>query len=306
MAPEPNDPDTVRLSVEQLWTYPIKGCAGIRLRSVELLETGLEWDRSWMVVDGRGEFVSQRELPRMALVRPRFRLGQLELQAPGMLTLHLAMDEAEAPRRVRVWDDEVDAYDMGDVAAQWFTDFLGARNHPGLHGGLRLVRFDPDVRRLSSFRWTGGVEAPNHFSDGYPLLVLSSAAVAELNLRLAVLGQPPVGVERFRANLVLGGLEAHDEDRLSDIVLQSQVGAPSGAAPLVRLQPVKPCARCTVPDVDPVTAEVSQVVGPMLQTYRQDRRLMGAVTFGMNAIVRQGDGQMLHEGMGGYGVWGAW
>ncbi len=304
MAVAPSDADTLPLSIEQLWIYPIKSCAGLRLSTVELLETGLEWDRTWMVVDAQGEFVSQRELPRMALIQPRFRMGQLELRAPGMLTLHLALDEAVSPRRVRVWDDEVDAYDMGEVAAQWFTDFLGARSVPGLQGGLRLVRFDPDVRRLSSMRWTGGVEAPNQFSDGYPLLVLSSAALADLNERLAVLGHAPVDATRFRPNIVLGGLEAHDEDRLAEIVLHAQ--GLDAQAPVVRLQPVKPCARCSIPDVDPATAAVGQVVAPLLQTYRQDRRLMGAVTFGMNAIVRQGDGQMLYEGMTGHGTWGAW
>jgi len=69
---------------------------------------------------------------------------------------------------------------------------------------------------------------------------------------------------------------------------------------------VKPCSRCTIPDVDPDTADTGMAVGEALQAYRQDRRLMGAVTFGMNAIVLQGDGQMLHEGMAGEGVWGVW
>lgn len=290
------------LHIEQLWTYPIKSCAGVRLSSVELLETGLEWDRAWMVVDERGEFVSQRELPRMALIRPRFRLSQLELRAPGMLALHLALDAAEAPRRVRVWDDEVDAYDMGDVAAQWFSTFLAPDAPAGMQR-LRLVRFDPEVRRLSPPQWTGGVEALNQFSDGYPLLVLSAASLADFNERRAALGQVPVGVERFRPNIVLGGLEAHDEDRLAHLRLHAD-SEPD--APGVELQLVKPCSRCSVPDVDPTTAHTTTDVSELLNTYRQDRRLMGAITFGMNAIVRAGEGQMLREGMQGTGVWGAW
>ncbi len=304
----PATPDDARLplTVEQLWTYPVKSCAGVRLSSVELLETGLEWDRTWMVVDESGEFVTQRELPRMALIRPRFRLGQLELRAPGMLSLHLALDQAEAPRRVRVWDDEVDAYDMGDVAAQWFTDFLGHPMGSGVQGRLRLVRFDPDVRRLSAVAWTGGAEAPNQFSDGFPLLVLAQASLDDLNRRLGLLGHGPVGVERFRPNVVLGGLQAHDEDRLAEICLRARVPGGDATAPEVRLRPVKPCSRCTIPDVDPDTADTGMAVGEALQAYRQDRRLMGAVTFGMNAIVLQGDGQMLHEGMAGEGVWGVW
>ncbi len=290
------------LHIEELWIYPVKSCAGLRLSSVELLETGLEWDRTWMVVDANHEFVSQRELPRMALIQPRFRMGQLELRAPGMLSLHLALDAAESPCRVRVWDDEVDAYDMGDLAAQWFTDFLGPDAPAGMQQ-LRLVRFDPDVRRLSSMKWTEGIEAPNQFSDGFPVLVVSRASLNELNERLAVLGHQPVGVQRFRPNIVLGGLESHDEDRLASVRLHAD-GAPE--APHVWLQPVKPCARCSIPDVDPATAEPGKAVGQTLHSYRQDRRLMGAITFGMNAIVRAGVGQMLHEGMRGHGEWGAW
>lgn len=302
----PHADDALPLTLEQLWIYPVKSCAGLRLSSAALLDTGLEWDRTWMLVDASGEFVSQRELPRMALIRPRFRQGHLELLAPGMLSLRLPLDAAESPRRVRVWDDEVDAWDMGDLAAQWFTDFLAPGAPQGLAAGLRLVRFDPDVRRLSAVHWTQGVEAPNQFSDGFPLLVLSSASLAELNGRLALLGQTPVGPERFRPNLVLGGLEAHDEDRLADIHLRALAPDAAAPGPAVWLQPVKPCARCSIPDVDPQTAERGTALSPVLHSYRQDRRLMGAVTFGMNAIVRQGDGQMLYEGMLGAGTWGVW
>lgn len=286
------------LTLEEIWIYPVKSCAGIRLHSVELLPEGLEWDRTWMVVDARGEFVSQRELPRMALIQPRLRMGQLELRAPGMLTLHLALEAAEAPCRVRVWDDELPAYDMGDLAAQWFTDFLGPDLRPGM-GPLRLVRFDPEVRRLSPLAWTGGVEAPTTFSDGYALLVLSRAALDGLNARLQALGQPPVDARRLRPNLVLGGVGPHAEDGLRALTLKAD-GAPPDA-PTVQLELVKPCARCTIPDVDPQQGVRDDRVSPVLRTYRADERLKGAITFGMNAIVRGGAGQMLHEGMGGWG-----
>jgi hypothetical protein len=150
-------------TIARLFVYPVKSCAGVELQEAQLAETGLDLDRAWMVVDESGEFVSQRELPRMALVRPTLRLSDVVLRAPGMLALHLQIDTVEEPVRVRVWDDEVPAYDMGAVAAQWFSDFLGRK--------LRLVRFDPEHRRLSNLKWTEGVEAPNQFADGYPLLL---------------------------------------------------------------------------------------------------------------------------------------
>jgi uncharacterized protein len=274
-------PSDVRATLSRLFVYPVKSCAGVAVREAVLTEAGLDLDRAWMVVDADGEFVSQRELPRMALIRPQLKTYDIVLRAPGMLALHLAIDAVEQPVKVRVWDDEVAAYDMGNVAAQWFSDFLGQ--------SLRLVRFDPERRRLSSLKWTGGVEAPNQFSDGFPVLVTSEASLGELNQRLAKAGEAPVGMERFRPNLVLAGVEAHDEDRLDVLQVTTEEGE-------VRLRPVKPCARCSIPNIDPATAVSGPAVGDTLQAYRQDTRLDGAVTFGMNAIVLQGDGQVLRVG----------
>jgi uncharacterized protein YcbX len=273
-------------TIAQLFVYPIKSCAGVELPEALLTETGLEFDRAWMVVDAEGEFVTQRELPRMALIRPQLKHSEMVLRAPGMLALHVAFDRVEAPMRVRVWDDEVPAYDMGDIAAQWFSDFLSL---PGEPRRLRLVRFDPEHQRLSSLKWTGGVEAPNQFADGFPLLVASEGSLAELNSKLVAAGHGAVGIERFRPNLVLAGIEAHDEDRVEALHITTSEGE-------ARLLPVKPCSRCPIPDIDPATGSSSPEVGDMLRTYRADARANGAITFGMNAIVLQGVEHMLKRG----------
>ena len=268
-------------TIARLFVYPIKSCAGVELREALLTETGLDLDRAWMVVDETGEFVSQRELPRMALIRPTLRVNDVVLRAPGMLALHLQIDTVEEPVKVRVWDDEVQAYDMGAVAAQWFTDFLGRP--------LRLVRFDPEHRRLANLRWTGGVEAPTQFADGYPLLLASTASLDLLNAKLAAAGHAAVGIERFRPNIVLAGLEAHDEDRLELVRIAADDGE-------IQLRPVKPCSRCTIPNVDPATAQVDPAVGDALQAYRRDPVLDGAVSFAMNAIVVEGVDRTLRIG----------
>lgn len=277
-----------RSSIAQLWIHPVKSCAGIAVTEAELTPTGLAWDRAWMVVDSEGEFVTQRELPRMALIQPSFKLGQLVLRAPGMLALHLSLEGAEFARRVRVWDDAVDAWDMGDVAAQWFSDFLGPAAPPDLQR-LRLVRFDPEARRLCSVRWTGGRESVTQFADGFGVLVASTASLDGLNARLEAAGQPPVDMRRFRPNIVLAGLESHDEDRIG----AWRIHTPEGVA---ALENVKPCARCPIPDIDPATAVSNPAVSNALQAYRQDPRLNGAISFGMNAIVLEGDGLILRVG----------
>lgn len=272
--------------IARLFIHPVKSCAALDVPEARLTATGLEWDRAWMVVDAQGEFLSQRALPRMALIRPQLGATALTLMAPGVPALNVPLQATGPVAQVRVWNDTVPAWDMGDGAAQWFTTFLGLP--------CRLVRFDPAHRRLSSMDWTGGVEAANQFSDGYPILLASEASLAELNQRLAAAGHGAVGIERFRANVVLGGGESHDEDRV-DLV---RIGVDAGE---VHLQPVKPCARCPIPDIDPATATSHPAVGDTLRTYRQDARVGGGITFGMNAITRQGEGAVLRVGQ----PWGA-
>jgi uncharacterized protein YcbX len=277
----------IEVRIRSLHVHPVKSCAGIAVQEALLVETGLEFDRAWMVVDADGQFVSQRERPRLALVRPAFRGGELVLRAPGMLALHLALDTVEGPTHVTVWDDALDAFDMGDLAAQWFSDFLGAK--------LRLARFDPEQRRLSSRRWTGAIEAPNAFSDGFPLLVASAAGLDEVNRRLLAQGRSAVGIERFRPNLVLDGLEANGEDHLDELRFVAE-------GPVV-LKLVKPCARCPIPDVDPATGETGHAVRDVLAGYRADPRLDGAITFGMNAVIVEGCERTLRTGLVGGATW---
>jgi len=268
-------------TLSALHVHPIKSCAGIAVDEALLVETGLDLDRAWMVVDEQGEMLTQRELPRLALVQPALRHSEMVLRAPGMLALHVRLDTVEAATRARVWNDDVKAYDMGALAAQWFSDFLGR--------GLRLVRFDPDQQRLSDPRWTGEVQAENAFADAFPLLVTSTASLADLNQRLAARGEAAVTMQRFRPNLVLDGLQAYDEDHIDELVVETAEGP-------VRLRLVKPCTRCTIPNVDPTTATAGHEPGDTLAGYRADPRLQGGITFGVNAVVVEGIERTLRVG----------
>jgi uncharacterized protein YcbX len=274
----------VPVSLRSVHVYPVKSCAGVQPRDALLVETGFDLDRAWMVTDRDFAFVTQRELPRMALIQPTLKSEEMVLRAPGMLALHIALDRVEASCRARVWNDVVGAFDMGDLCAQWLSDFLGRP--------LRLVRFDPEQRRVADRKWTGTLDADTSFQDGFPLLVVSGASLDELNRRLGAIDVPAVTLSRFRPNLVLDGLDAHGEDHLDELVFDSAEG-------MVRLKLVKPCARCPIPDVDPLTAEPGHAVGDVLATYRADARLGGALTFGMNAVVVEGFDRRLAAGQHG-------
>jgi len=270
-------------TLTELFIYPIKSCAGIAVPEAACHVSGLVaqgvHDREWMLVTREGQFLTQREYPRMALLTPRIAGDAVEVSAPGMppLRLPLAHDPAASGMRVQIWDHGVDAADCGDAAAAWFGDAIG--------GACRLVRFRPDVQRPTSTKWTGGLPSETRFADGYPLLVIGQASLDDLNARLQAAGRAALPMNRFRPNLVVDGLDAFEEDYVA-----------SFAADGLALRPVKPCARCPIPAIDQATG----VPGPdpldILQTYRANPRMEGAVCMGMNCIVTAGEGGRLRVG----------
>lgn len=267
---------TVRIA--ELNLYPVKGCRGIARHEATLAATGLEvdgiGDREWVVVDASGEFLSQREYPKMARIETRLAPHSLELKAPGMLRLEVPFDSEGDVLKVRVWDDVVSAVTQGEVADAWFSDYLGTK--------ARLVRFDYEGKRLAAHRYTGKVDAPFKFADAFPLLITNTASLAEVNACLRQQDHDAVTMARFRPNIVLDGLPAFEEDYVKAL----RIGA-------MTIRPVKPCSRCSVPGVDPATGEHSSAVPDLLAAMRA--RADG-VMFGVNAIVVEGAGGVLRAG----------
>lgn len=265
--------------------YPIKSCGGLSLTEVTLTVSGLMtaniYDREWMVVDADGHCLTQREHPRMALITPTLKAGTLELRAPGMPPLELALgrpDPETAPTlSTQVWDDTVLAYDCDAPTAAWFSKAVGAP--------CRLARFHAKAVRAVSGKWTAGVAATTLFSDGYPVLVAGTASLDDLNARLRAGGRDALPMNRFRPNLVIAGIEAYEEDYAESF----QLGE-------VLLKPVKPCPRCPMPSVDQATGEVGPDPMDFMQGYRAKPELDGALCFGMNSILIAGDGLRVRVG----------
>ncbi|MCS6943823.1 MAG: MOSC N-terminal beta barrel domain-containing protein [Sutterellaceae bacterium] len=271
----------MNVRIAQLHLYPVKGCRGVSLTRAALAPTGLVvdpqgaaiGDREWVVADADGAFLSQRTHPKMALIETRLTSTHLRLKAPGMLLLEVPYASEGDVVEVRVWNDTVPAVTQGEVADAWLTQFLGTP--------ARLLRFDPEHTRLADPAATGAVVSPFKFADAFALLVTNTASLVDLNRRLEGRGGP-VGMERFRPNIVLEGLPAYEEDHVQALRV-------NGAT----LRLVKRCARCTVPGVDPATGTYSDLVPDALAVYR---RFDDGVMFGMNAIVAQGEGCELRVG----------
>ena len=267
--------------VGALSLYPFKGAGGIALDRAEVRDTGLASngvaDREWMAVDDDGVFVTQREVPRLALVATSIEDGRVVLSASGRGSLALDADpRVAASRPVQVWSAHVRGHDAGDEAAAWLSGAIGE--------DVRVVRFDAAHPRWCNPEYVGSSGAHVRFSDGYPLLVIGRASLDHLNERLAAKGVAALPMNRFRPNLVLDGLAPHDEDHLDTIAIDGVV-----------LKPVKPCTRCEVTTTDQATARRGPEPLVTLASYRRDDRLAG-VTFGMNAIVVEGAGRAIAVG----------
>jgi uncharacterized protein YcbX len=252
------------------------------------MATGFASDRAWMLVNAQGKFLTQRELPRMALIEPALiesaELGSgVRFAATGMSTIEVFLDNRCQDRTVIVWRDTLTAIDAGDVAAEWLSIFL--------HRAVRLVRFHPNARRISSLEWTGDIESPNQFSDGYAMLAISEASLTDLNARLPNT-MAPLPMNRFRPNIVLSGLDAYAEDRIHEL-----------HAGDVHLRIVKPCTRCAITTTDQLSGEVcGDEPIKTLKSYRWDAALRG-VAFGQNVILARGDGSTLSVGQELVPIW---
>ena len=265
---------TARLTA--LHVYPLKSAGGIALDEARVDESGLAWDRRWLIVDAAGRFVTQRSHARMALVRTALEEDLLRVSAPGMRALDLPVDaaEQEPSESVPVWGLERFARPCGTEADGWATEWLGEP--------CRLVRAvsPPSVRPL-----TDGGKVRNGFADAYPALVVSTASLADLNGRLV----EPLPMNRFRPNLVVDGVPAYAEDgwRRVRIGETTVVGK-------------KTCLRCAITTTDQDTG--TRGIEP-LRTLATFRRVPeGEVAFGMNlgfegpGTLRLGDPVRVLEG----------
>ena len=259
------------ITLQSIHVYPVKGAAGIALDEADIDPTGLRHDRRWMVIDRDGRFVSQRQVARLCLVKPRFEDDALVLSAPGMPDLPVPREPEDGTRRdTRVWSDDVPAIVHGGEVRDWLTEFLAQ----DVGGPLDLAYFPADSER--QVRQDFGRPTDRvAFADAFPFLLIGEGSLSDLNRRLVERGAEALPMNRFRPNLVLSGTSPYEEDGWSQV----RIGD-------VSFQVVKSAGRCVVTTTDQSTAEVGTEPLATLNTYRREGK---AVLFG-RYLVQDGGG----------------
>lgn len=275
--------------VTQLNCYPIKSCGGFSVDSGLCTPLGLKvkgvTDRHWMVVRSNGDFITQRQLPRMALIHSQIKGTDLVLTAPGMASLVLPVNpkvDREVIMKCRVWQSRLAALDLGEQASKWLSTFL---EEPG----LRLLFSAPDLPRQDITQkqkpW-GNPGLPGDqaaFTDYSSYLVATDDSLNALNERL----KDPVTMLSFRPNIVIQGSPAFDEDSWRELQV--------GDSAVFRM--LDPCTRCTLTTVNQSTGVRNENSEPLqtLKSFRCFPKYGISPLFGVNAtldvsaIIRVGD-----------------
>ncbi|MBV1914582.1 MAG: MOSC domain-containing protein [Pseudomonadales bacterium] len=254
------------IQITELNIYPIKSAGQISLESARLDRFGLVNDRRWMLVDPVGRFITQRELPRMSLLRVDLSEQEIKLEAVWMRPLSVPLRPAHGLiTEVTVWKDQCNAIDMGNRVAEWMSQFLGR--------SCRLVYMPESTRRPVNPEYAGAKDTVS-FADGFPLLLISEASLAELSDRL----ERPVEMNRFRPNIVVSGCQAFAEDSWDSIQING-----------IDFNVAAPCARCSMPTIDQYTGQIDREIMTTLGKFRraEDRHIY----FGQN-LIHRGDGKI--------------
>ena len=223
---------TMSAYVAELYTYPIKGCAAMPQDTASIVETGLAYDRQWLLVDDSGNFLSQRRFPQLATVQQTISRTELVVQVPnfGSVSVALAADnlDTEPEQRVDFFAQAGTGRAQSTEANRFFSQLLGRHT--------RLLR-SVQPRHVNEKYQRYGAAATIGFADAFPILLTSKQSLAAFNTTL----DQPAPMDRFRANIVIDGknLEPYIEDHWRKLALGD-----------VQAFVVRACARCAVPDID--------------------------------------------------------
>lgn len=252
--------------VSDIYIYPIKSLGGFSVTEAMVTEKGFQYDRRWMLVDKEGIFMTQRQLPSMALLQTAIIPDGIYVyhkQHPEKnITIPFLLEPASI-KQVKIWDDICNAWSSGDTNINsWFSEMLETE--------CELVYMPDDTKRMVDTDYAKNNEITS-FSDGYPFLIIGQSSLDELNSKLA----EPLIINRFRPNIVFTSGEPHIEDNWEHITINA-----------IDFYGVKTCARCVITTIDQQTAIAGK---EPLKTLAAYRTINNKVKFGMN-LLHKGEG----------------
>ena len=315
-----NRNEDTKLIIKELNLYPVKSVRGMSVKEWPIGETGLLFDRSWMIVGknmgsetpAEYQMVTIRQLPRLWLIGASVDVNS------RVLTLYKAENDSDRIEirfddqltcnnrlSVDIWKRAFEGVDMGDEVSTFLERVAGRK-------GLRLVMTPLDLDRQPILpdrlaivnELKSDQILKTSFADNFPYLIVTENSLDDVNSRL----DNDVEMRRFRPNITIArnlALKPYEEETWKDIsIVPKEVD--TGLAErrgVIPMYAVSVCARCTIPNVDPETAKREEK-GPsyVLRKYHttvSDNPVFGINTIhtrdAVNKVIRVGDTIQIHS-----------
>jgi len=223
---------------------------------------GIQHDRRYVVVDENDLTLTGRDNAKLPLLRVSVTDDGLQIGNSDEELFSVPRPEtATATRNIRIWDDTVSAWDLGDAVAQQMSNVLEQR--------VRVMYMDDSIVRDIEAGWPRDYVAPVSFADAYPVLLINESSADALT----ALAEDQLDARRFRSNLTISDAPAWEEDQWKRVKIGD-----------VRFEVATPCARCKFTTRDPDTAAIHPEQEPLRTLARHRRGEDGEVYFGQYLV----------------------
>ncbi|PQE13772.1 MOSC domain-containing protein [Rutstroemia sp. NJR-2017a BVV2] len=239
-----------KMTITQLYIYPIKSIRGCSLPSATLTREGFSYDRKFMLLKVKDEGSSPRlenmhitYFPSMALFHTSIQDSVLHVKyrSPGssldsdLPTIEIPLEPATFSNlkkvEVNMHSSCTTAYDMGANFNDWFSKYFGFKVILAYAGNNRRLVLgnlprkpayespltkSPIAQVISKLPVIGSLingqeDEKIAFNDCAPYLIITEKSCAEVSSRLPP--ETPMDITKFRANVILSGSpSAFDED----------------------------------------------------------------------------------------------
>ena len=251
------------MKVTQLFQYPLKSCKASETTQLQIIHTGVQYDRAVAAMDASGNVLTARSHPQLLQVEARIKEGELTLDYPGMETVKTSIHSEEVVRPFRLFSLDLQGQVLGADVSLWISDVLRTE--------AQLIVLT-DFHRPMLERHFGKAGDIVGLADASPIHLISAASLEDLNERL----NRQFPIHQFRPNIVVEGCDPYAEDHWKEVRIGECLFEVHMA-----------CPRCVLSTIDPTTGIADQESEPLRSwaSYRKSEK--GKVNFGVYMIPRK-------------------
>lgn len=252
-----------KLTISQLFIYPIKSTFRIPLNEQEVNQDGLKNDRILAIINQQGQVLTARENQRLFAIRTALDKDKIIFHANGQPTVEYALWQEGEQRAATLFKRPIEVTTVHDPINDWLSAVL---DEP-----VQLAWLNQEAKRAVEPEDNGQPGDFIQFQDASPIHLVSTSSLKILNEKL----DQSVSIHRFRPNIVVQGSEAYAEDSWKELTIGECV-----------FEMATKTARCTMTTIHPETREMHSRFEP-LTTLSRFRRVKNKINFGIYLMPRK-------------------